>query len=203
MTDGEVVDRIGYIKRRLEALDDSCGQPTTEGIAALERFETRAKVRLPDEYRAFLWSIRRLPTIIPFYGMVPPGHSADGISKPLPIEYLAQPFPFVEKWIWEDDPEIDLLAAEDWTLETRTKWDAREHGLLWLGTDGCALHPALVVTGEKRGEVWEFADVGLVRAEPGGGSFLDWLEHRIGQFPPDKDACRNKPRFPAPWWSYL
>src|SRR5215831_3976774 len=87
MTDGEVVDRIGYIKRRLEALDDSCGQPTTEGIAALERFETRAKVRLPDEYRAFLWSIRRLPTIIPFYGMVPPSHfhsSRNGSGKMTP-----------------------------------------------------------------------------------------------------------------------
>src|SRR5260370_23605089 len=94
--------RIGRIKRRLEALNDGCGDPAPAGLAALDRFEARANVRLPEEYRELLSSIRRLPAIVPFYGMVPPGHPADSIDKPLPIADLARPFPFVESWIWED-----------------------------------------------------------------------------------------------------
>jgi hypothetical protein len=195
-------DRIDHIKRRLAALDDGCGDAAPDVAAALERFEARAKVRLPEEYRAFLSSIRRLPAIVPFYGMVPPGHPADDTDKSLPIAHLAESFPFVETWMWEDDPEIDR-PPEDWTPQLQAKWEARKHGILWLGTDGCAHNFALVVTGKKRGEVWGIADVGLGREEPGGASFLDWLQHRIGQFAADKGPLRNPPRFPAPWSSYL
>lgn len=199
---GHLSDRVGYTKRRLAVLDDGCGEGAPEAAAALERFEVGAKVRLPDEYRAFLSSTRRLPAIVPFYGMVPPGHPADGTDKPPPIADLARPFPFVETWIWEDDREFDA-PAEAWTAAMQARWEAIKHGILWLGTDGCALNFALVVTGPRRGEVWQIADVGLARAEPGGGSFLDWLDHRIAKFAAENDAHRNRPRFPEPWWSYL
>src|SRR5262249_61665264 len=112
----------------------------------------------------FILSFRRLRAIVPFAGVCPPGLPADRIDEPLPIVDLAKPFPLVENWIWEDDPEIDF-ATDDWLPRARAKWEARGHGLLWLGTDGCALHPSLIVTGEKRGEIWDFADVGLA---PGG-----------------------------------
>jgi len=204
MSVSDLADRIDRITRRLVMLEDDCGEAAPEAAAVLERFETKAGVRLPEQYRAFMLSIRRLPAIVPFYGMVPPGHSADRIDEPLPIADLAKPFPLAENWIWEDDPEIDF-ATDDWPPRTRAKWEARAHGLLWLGTDGCALHPSLIVTGERRGEIWDFADVGLARAEPGGSSFLDWLEHRIDAFAADKNAqsFRNKSRFPQPWWSYV
>jgi hypothetical protein len=199
-----VADRIDHIKRRLGALDDDCGDAAPEAAAALERFEARASVGLPEEYRAFLCAIHRMPAIIPFYGMVPPGHAADHTDKPLPMAHLVKPFPFIEKWIWEDDSEFSRPSGQ-WTAEMHAKWDAREHGLLWLGTDGCALNFGLVVTGEKRGEVWAIADVGLALAEEGAVSFLDWLERRSDQFATDKDAqrFRNRPRFPESWWSYL
>jgi hypothetical protein len=199
-----LADRIDHIKRRLAALDDGCGEAAPEAAVALERFEARASAGLPEEYRAFLCSIGRIPAIVPFYGMVPPGHAAYHTDKPSPIAHLVKPFPFVENWIWEDDPECSHPSGE-WTAEMCAKWDTTAHGLLWLGTDGCALNFGLVVTGEKRGEVWAIADVGVALAEDGAASFLDWLERRINRFATDKDAqqFRNRPRFPDPWWSYL
>lgn len=72
-----------------------------------------------------------------------------------------RPFPLTAAWIWEHDPrpEREWKQLRDATLSD---------GWLPLGTDGCAIYWALVVTGPQRGHIWQITDVG---AQPFGRSF--------------------------------
>jgi len=45
----DLASPIHHIKRRLAALDDGCGDAAPEAAAALERFQARAGVRLPEQ----------------------------------------------------------------------------------------------------------------------------------------------------------
>ena len=84
MSDG-LNARIANVKGRLAALDDDCGDGGPEAEAALNRFEGRTGLRLPEDYRAFMAAIGRLPALFPHYGMVPPGLPAGaGFDAPTP-----------------------------------------------------------------------------------------------------------------------
>jgi hypothetical protein len=200
MTANEHDRRVTDLKRRLASLDDDCGNATPQGVAALERFESLAGVRLPEAYRAFMAAIQRLPSIIPYYGVVPPGQVPSD-DRPIPLANLAEPFPFGDAWCWEDEDEPQGLVP-GWPAEVPVDAGMVKHGTLTLGTDGCGLYPMLVVTGAKRGEVWSRCGEG-VAPEDGGASFLDWLDHRIGALEAKQTFRRNPRKFPRPWWTYV
>jgi hypothetical protein len=209
MADEGTAHRILRIKRQLAESGDDCGEGGAAAEAALARFESRAGVRLPEEYRALMSAIQRLPSIVPFYGMVPPGFAAGTGIAPIELEKLAKPFPFVETWVWEDEPEAPP-PAPGWPAEVPITAEMVEHGVLALGDDGCGMSPLLIVTGAKRGEVWARTDVGIAPDEvrwadrdPASVRLLDWLEYRIEGFRRRKDGPRNRPRWPQPWWSYI
>ncbi len=131
------------------------------GWPAIHDFEAAHSVVLPEPYRSFVAEVGDgCPDGPPHYGLVPLGHSPDGLGPGTPTA-LARPFPLNRAWIWEDDPRPEK--------ERRHLHDAVfSDGSLWLGTDGCAMHWALVVTGPHRGGIWQITDVG---AQPYGRPF--------------------------------
>jgi len=207
MADG-IAARISDLKRRLAALDDECGDGGPEADAALDRIERRIGVRFPGDYRAFMSAIGRLPSLVPHYGMVPPGFApGHGLDAPKPAD-LAKPFPFVDVWLWEDEPVPPPQPG--WPADVPLAREMVDHGVLPLGTDGCGMVPMLVVTGAKRGEIWLFTDVGIgpdtmhgSGARPSSAFFLDWLQARIEAFAADENKFRNPPGCPDPWWTYV
>ena len=208
MADG-LATRIADLKRRLAALDDDCADGGPEAEAALNRLESRTGLRLPEDYRAFMAAIGRLPALFPHYGMVPPGLPAGaGFKAPAPAD-LVKPFPFVDVWLWEDDPGPPP-PPPGWPADVPVTREMVDHGVLPLGTDGCGMVPMLIVTGTGRGMVWLFTDVGIgpdtMRgddASPQSFFFLDWLGSRIEAFAADENKFRNPPKWPAPWWTYV
>jgi len=208
MSDG-LNARIANVKGRLAALDDDCGDGGPEAETALKHFESGAGVRLPQEYRAFMSAIRRLPALFPFYGMVPLGFAAHTGFDALAPADLAKPFPFVEEWIWEDDPDPPPPPA-GWPADVPITEEMVGHGVLHLGTDGCGMVPMLIVTGARRGEVWAFTDVGIGpdttqydETSLRSCLFLDWVESRIEPFSADAKKDRNPPKWREPWWTYV
>lgn len=135
------------------------GQPL--GWPAVHAFEAAHRVVLPEPYRSFLAEVGDgCPDGPPFYGLVRLGEAPDDLAPRDPAA-LGHPFPLTAIWVWEDDPRPEpewehLLDA------------VLSNGWLPLGTDGCAIHWALVVTGPQRGHVWQIADVG---AQPFGRPF--------------------------------
>ena len=106
----------------------------------------------------------------PSYGLVPLNRTLtneDGTwLRP------TSPFPLVDVWVWEDEPNRD---------EERLEVVYRD-GQLFLGTDGCAMDWILVVSGPERGHVWNRADVGAQPCVP-PADFLDWYERWLDRRP--------------------
>lgn len=126
---------------------------------ALER---RLGVELPTDYR---WVLEQVGAGSsdgpPYYGLASPKEPRDIDERPAHPE---RPFPLTKPWVWEDDPEIDEARLD-------AVW---QHGWLWLGTDGCGMDWALVVSGSARGQVWSLTDVGAAPYGEGAG-FATWL----------------------------
>ncbi|GLY79077.1 hypothetical protein Airi01_073440 [Actinoallomurus iriomotensis] len=133
------------------------------GWAAVRAFEAAHAIELPAPFRGFLATVSDgCPAGPPAYGLSGLG----ALTGPEADATLARPFP--------------LTSARFWDEETGP---AKGDGTVHLGTDGCAMDWRLVVTGEHRGHVWQFTDVGAqpfgrpfgyTTAEPGFGG---WLRH--------------------------
>ena len=141
------------------------------GWHRVAEFESQCGVVLPEPYRSFVATIGDGCTDgPPHYGLAALGQDVNEQVRFEP-ERLARPFPLTAQWIWENDPDPD---------------EARYHavwgdGLLWLGTEGCSMYWALVISGEHRGHIWDVADVGAqpygqpfgyTSAEPGFGGWV-------------------------------
>lgn len=156
---------------------DDAGEPAL-GRPAVHAFEARHGIVLPEPYRTFVAEITDgSPSGPPEYGLLPDDWGADGRERD-----LGKPFPLVEAWMWEEDP--DPPEDADARLE-----QVYGHGSIVLGTDGCAMNWHLVVTGPHRGHVWMISDVGAVpfgepfgytTAEPG---FAGWVRHWVANRP--------------------
>jgi hypothetical protein len=106
----------------------------------------------------------------PHYGLCPLERTlADDVGRAL---RPAQPFPLTAGWHWEDEanPDRDQIAA------------VHTGGQLYLGTDGCGINWALVVTGSERGRVWLVADEGAMPCDP-PADFLAWYERWLDDQP--------------------
>lgn len=124
-------------------------------------FEGRHNVKLPQEYRMFL---RRVGNGCE--------HMLDGCRlndlESCPCQELTEPFLLEKVWVWEDD-ERDADAIES-DMQNKVY-----RGNIELIDLGCGVSYNLIVTGNKRGEVWNFTDVGVQPCcEP--QDFLGWFE---------------------------
>jgi len=151
--------------------------------AELRAFEQAHHVELPPDYRLFLEQVGNGGPGPPAYGLRPLGAAEawwpeEQRAAWQHFQAIQRPFPFRQLWCWEDEAEPDpaqLAAVYD--------------GTIYLGTDGCGIDWALVVTGPQRGYVWQLTDVGLLPCQP-ACTFLAWVSQWLQHDPAD----------PAPFW---
>jgi len=167
--------RLEGLKQKVVARGAQLNLPLT--VDDIVHFEQRYRIRLPDGYRDFLLRLGNGGDGPPQYGLAPLPLALDTASV-LDRVTLGQlqkmhlPFPFREAWVWEDeelpadDVQKDILAH---------KHAALRHGQLFLGDDGCGQLWQLIITGPERGNVWLFADVGIIPTNP-TRDFLTWYE---------------------------
>ncbi len=145
---------IKRIQGKIKALHIEMGACLSE--EAVEAFEASHKVKLPQAYRLFLQKV---------------GNGCEHVLNPLekcPCEKLDEPFMLDTFWLWEeDDREEELIQAD---MENKVY-----RGNLELADKGCGMSYNLIVTGRCRGEVWDFADVGIQPCCE-RQDFLGWFE---------------------------
>jgi hypothetical protein len=144
------LDAIRASLRRLGNVE--LGPPLRDGD--VRRFEARNRVVLPDGFRRFLLEIGN--------GGHGPGHGLQKLDCDAMVDDLSEPFPLTKPWVWDEDPDAD-----------EARIDACFHGWLELGTEGCGMDWALVVTGDERGRVWNVEGQGAQPCAP-GRDFLHW-----------------------------
>jgi len=122
-------------------------------------FEELHCVHLPQAYRIFLKEIGNGCDMIDGFQLHP---LAD-----IEAQALSQPFMLEDEWIWEDDDMAwaDLVKIMDTKLKGQFE-------LIDVG-DGMSYN--LIVTGQCKGEVWNFTDVG-VQPCCERQDFLGWFE---------------------------
>lgn len=84
------------------------------------------------------------------------------------MEKLSCPFPFENEWIWEAEENPPALRMRE-----------IEHGNLELIDIGCGQTFHLVISGNCRGEVWHFCEMGIqpcCRRQDFLGWFEKWLD---------------------------
>ena len=150
---------IRRIQEKVKTLPVKMGECLSEEtIAAVEECH---RIQLPQAYRMFLKEVGN--------GCE---HMFEGCRlndlESSPCQELASPFLLDRFWIWEDDErDADIIEAE------------RDHkvyrGNMELINLGCCMSYRLIITGECRGEVWNFTDVG-VQPCCERRDFLGWFE---------------------------
>ncbi|MEY8387620.1 SMI1/KNR4 family protein [Oscillospiraceae bacterium 38-13] len=146
---------------------------------AVRQLEAQYQITLPPEYVSFI-------TTAGNGGILP---DSSGLKQRscylLPIEQCrlenaARPFPYMEpgEWAGDDAPPEEKSACGHFAF---TAPDDGE-GYTW----------DLIVTGPRRGEVWEFSDWKLCRGVSTG--FLDWVLDCVGRgFPQDRYVDSEAP----------
>ena len=139
-------------------------------LADVEAIEARYGFSLPAEYKNFITQIGN-------GGDIPPLHDDDACLfsefKDTPaLERVGRDFPLTESWEWDTDLNFSVDCPED-----QEKWDrVQNDGIIVLAHEevGGGQTYFLVVSGPRRGEVWERDESGTLRLP--GCSFLDWVE---------------------------
>lgn len=162
------------IKERIDRIRDKSG---SKGIrlnsvitrSELEALEGMYGIVLPEEYRSFLLEAGNGGDGPPYYGLLDLQAAivqtgAFGTQHGILFD---EPFPLTDPWVWE---------GENLTPERLERQKEVYRGFLVLGDEGCGMYWVLIVSGEERGKVWCFADVGVQPCAP-GLSFLDWYEY--------------------------
>ncbi|MBK7074896.1 MAG: SMI1/KNR4 family protein [Myxococcales bacterium] len=146
--------------------------------AALERWEARQGVTLPEEYRCFVLQLCN--------GGPGPGYGLQPLDLDEDLETVARSFP------WDDHAAAEALRRRRTELAEQSvalfgyDFDDYPDGCLTLCDYGCAWQGELVITGEQRGRVWYIGDSAFplpalpmrsaAPAEECSISFLDWYE---------------------------
>ncbi|MGW2211080.1 SMI1/KNR4 family protein [Streptomyces sp. NPDC001781] len=147
------------------------------GWAAVRSFEARHGIVLPEPYRTFVAEIcDGLRAGPPYRGLLSCAQTPPDWSPYHAERLLAEPFPLTAAWLWEEEEETgptpELEARQDSVFV---------HGSLLLGTDGCGMYWALVVTGQQRGHVWMIDENGAIpfgtSLMPGTPGFTGWVTH--------------------------
>jgi hypothetical protein len=195
--------RIRESLGRLRAADSSefgadshrflLNKPLTEAV--ISAFETLHRVRLPEEYRAFLTEVGN-GGAGPCYGVFPLGMMDSGFEfAPWQEEgdfvgVLSKPFPFETEWNdLSGMPSDDLLERDEagyWaSLDEFDKYywgNSFMNGAIPICHEGCALRIWLVVTGPQAGCLWhdgraDRAGLAPLRLDNGNeATFASWYE---------------------------
>lgn len=150
---------IRRIREKINMLQIEMGECLSEETIAA--FEKCYNVQLPQAYRIFLKKVGN--------GCE---HMLEGRClndlKSSPRQKLSEPFMLEKFWLWEeDDRDSDIIAAE--------RENKVYQGNIELINMGCGMSYHLIITGKCRGEVWNFADVG-VQPCCERQDFLGWFE---------------------------
>ncbi|MGA5319985.1 SMI1/KNR4 family protein [Streptomyces seoulensis] len=153
-----------------EILASRPGAVPPAGWEEVRSFEARHGIVLPEPYRTCVAEIcDGLRAGPPYYGLLPLAETPSDWSPYFAERLLAEPFPLAEAWLWEEEPPQELQDS------------VFEHGSLLLGTDGCGMYWALIVTGPQRGQVWLIDENGAIpfgtSLMPGTPGFTGWVSH--------------------------
>ncbi len=156
----EIRAAIEEVRERLDKLGVTPRPPLKRD--AINAFQEKIGVKLPEEYIAFLTNIGdgfevRFDC---FTYRFPP------LSEiRFDPERVKNRFSHREAWIWENDHNVASKKI------TAALWN----GQLELVDCGCGRSFNLIICGGAKGEVWDVADVGIV-PYGNGLDFLDWMK---------------------------
>lgn len=147
------------IQEKIEVLSIKMDECLSE--EAIEAFEDRHKVCLPQAYRMFLKHIGN------GCNHMLEGCRLNDLDSCLCYE-IAAPFMLEKFWLWEEDNrDSDIIEAE--------KINKVYRGNIELMNLGCGMSYHLIITGKCQGEVWNFTEVG-VQPCCERQDFLGWFE---------------------------
>lgn len=164
--------------RAKAALHTKCRLDPPISLKEVEAVEARYGFKLPDAYREFITKIGNGGTLPPL------NPQADaGPSRLLPfqdstaLEKVRLDFPLSESWEWDTDPDFSSDTPED---EEKLAC-VRENGVLFLTNEAFdgGQDYFLIVSGPRRGEVWEQDEHGALQLP--GCTFWDWMEYALSQ----------------------
>jgi hypothetical protein len=142
------------------------------------KFEARWRIRLPEEYRAFI-TLAGDGGAGPAYGLFPLEETVSCRGTQIPAGLLQKPFPFLAAYNPREDPKM----FDYWQRSKSRKVTTQEHearklkeiaGTLPLCHEGCGDFHLLVVSGAARGQMWLDATVSDGGYWPLSVGFLDW-----------------------------
>ena len=155
-------------------------------------FEKEFRVRLPEEYSAFLMEVGN-GGAGPGYGLYSLANSANelrdqqrwGEEREKPVPQLDRPFPLTTavadalNACWQVGP---IRGSAPPHVATGFRLD----GIMDICHHGCTAYAGLVLSGEQRGCVWGCGGPGYrwgpLGRGPGSRSFLDWYEAWLDQW---------------------
>lgn len=132
--------------------------------SAVDRFEAGHGVTLPSGFREFVLHVGN--------GGDGPGYGLEPLNVDARHVGLDEPFPLTAVWSWDAAPHPDPSVNE-------RQIDACHRGWVRLGTEGCGLDWALIVSGAERGNVWNIEGQGAQPCAPSrdfASWYLAWLE---------------------------
>lgn len=143
-------------------------------IAIIREFEDELNITLPKELTLFYTEVCNGCSVV--------GDLYLRVFEKLEFKRgsVCLEFPFKESWIWEWEdtaPNSELLKQID-------------NGNISVIDLGCGLSWNIIVTGDERGKMWSFSDVGISPSVP-RLDFLDWFEHWLDH----GVIYTNKPKF--------
>lgn len=155
---------INRIKNKIACRNIKMGNVLSEND--ILRFEEHCNAKLPQAYRMFLKEVGDGCIML------------DGFQlkqlNDMDLKDLSHPFRFENPWIWEDEPNSkDNSRIEE--MEHNVY-----HGEIELINLGDSMSYHLIVTGNCRGEVWHFTDVGIQPCCE-RQDFLGWFELWLDQ----------------------
>ena len=141
--------------------------------SAVEKFEAKHRIRLPEDYRSFLINLGN-GGAGPFYGVFKLGEMDDSFDFQKWKEgdgfvgVLSKPFPHAAPWndLPAEPEETDDEEEYEKALEAfdAVYWNPDNvNGAIPLCHEGCAYRDWLVVTGREAGQLWHDA-----RTDPAG-----------------------------------
>jgi SMI1 / KNR4 family (SUKH-1) len=162
-----IEDRIERVAAKVRARNLGMGKCVSE--SDLVAFERHYGITLPNEYREFVLRVGNGAPGPPDYGLIklaePPNGKGDYTSHTTEeLANMKTTFPFTKPWVWEDG------VASDEGIDDQVR-----DGQLYLGSDGCGMDWALIITGPDRGIVWWFSGEGIQPTSP-KRDFLRWFE---------------------------
>lgn len=165
--------------------------------SALEKFEAKHRVRLPEDYRGFLVNLGN-GGAGPYYGVFKLGEMDDSFDSQKWKEgdgfvgELSKPFPLTAAWndVTGEPEETDDEEAYEKALEAFNQryWASENvNGAIPLCHEGCAYRDWLIVTGLEVGHMWHDArttQLGLYPIAIGEKkrvTFLEWYVHWLNE----------------------